>query len=185
MSRSRCFRPPLLVAIAAISLACEARYPELPLEMRTIEDDRRGVKYVIAQGWQGYDGGMRAMDGTWISVHVYDLEQAERTFVEGLPESLFPQLDAWSKHDFLVEGDRQESSGTVGPEPATVAAYVIRTRPEDKPGLLRFFVVRREHRLFVIRAVILPWSWEHSAGAIDEILASFEFLAPPPVVYPD
>jgi hypothetical protein len=174
-----------LSALALVASGCESRYRELPLEMRTIEDSRRGVRFVIAQGWQGYDRGMRANDGAFISYDVWDLVEAKRSWVEGLPDSLYPQLDEWAVHDFLVEeGSRKVSSGKLGIEEATVVSYVIRTKPDDAPGSLRFFILRKGERLWVVRAVLPPWAWEHSRGAIEEILATFEFLPPPPVVYP-
>jgi hypothetical protein len=165
--------------------SCESRYRELPLQMRTIEDQRRGIRFVIAQGWQGYDRGMRANDGSFISYDVWDLREAKRSWVDALPESLYPQLDEWAFHDFLVEGERRLSRGKIGPEEAAVVAYTIRTKPDDKPGFLRFYIVKKEERLWVIRAVLPPWAWEHSRKAIEEILASIEFLDPPPAVYPE
>jgi hypothetical protein len=153
--------------------------------MRTVEDSRRGVKFVIAQGWQGYDRGMRANDGAYVAYDVWDLREAKRTWVEELPDSLYPQLDEWAAHDFLVEGGRTVTTGKLGVEDASVVAYTIRTKPDDEPGSLRFFVLEKGERLWVIRAVMPPWAWEHSRGAIDEILATFEFLPPPPVVYPE
>lgn len=175
----------LAVPLALLSFtACQSRFSELPVEMRTIEDAQRGVRFVIAQGWQGYDRGMRANDGAFISYDVWDLTEAKRTWVADLPDSLYPQFDQWAAHDFLVEGEREVSGGKVGSENATVVAYTIRTKPDDKPGLLRFFIVKRDQRLWVIRTVLPPWAWEHSRAAIEETLASFEFLEPPPVVYP-
>lgn len=185
-ARARRWRPALATIVTVLAaFGCESRYRELPLEMRTIEDTQRGIRFVIAQGWQGYDRGMRANDGSFISYDVWDLREAKRSWVEALPDALYPQLDEWAAHDFLVEGGHRISAGTVGPEDATVVAYTIRTKPADKPGLLRFFLVKKGERLWVIRAVLPPWSWEHSRGAVEEILATFEFLDPPPVVYPD
>lgn len=174
-----------LAAVALLAFGCESEFRELPLEMRTIEDTRRGVRFVIAQGWQGYDRGMRANDGAFISYDVWDLVEAKRSWVDDLPDSLYPQLDEWAVHDFLVEeGSRTVSTGTVGSEEATVVSYGIRTKPEDKPGSLRFYILRKGERLWVVRTVLPPWAWEHSREAIDEILATFEFLPPPPVAYP-
>lgn len=175
-----------LSLVALVVLACGGPQPvKLSLEERTIVDETRRLKYVADPNWIPMDANLRCvLDDSFISIRVHSLVDAQADFVRGLPQSLYPQMDDWAKHDYLVDPDRKELVSTVGGLPARELRYVVRTRPEHGPGDLRFWLVRHENYLYVFRMALRP---DHGAERIAEVrsmLDSVEFLKTPgdPVV---
>jgi hypothetical protein len=104
---------PALIALA-LAAGCAPPPPKSESE-RTVTDTARGVRYIIPQGWKGTEGEVRSPAGTLLTLRVYDLVEADKRFVAGLPDSLIPQLLEWAKFYYIVEGppvpDRNERGG--------------------------------------------------------------------------
>jgi hypothetical protein len=139
-------------AIAALvaAAACCAPAPKSEAE-RTVSDSARGVRYVTPPRWRSSDGEVRSPSGTLLTLRVYDLVEADKKFVAGLPDTLLPQLVEWSKFYYIVDGDPVRSATTVAGLPATEFDFPIRVRPQDPPSKVLYWVVTRKTRLFVIR----------------------------------
>jgi len=136
--------------------------PKTEIE-RTVVDTARGVSYVVPEGWKASDAEFRSPAGSLLTLRVYDLAEADRKFVGGLPESLLPQLTEWAKYYYVVDGDPVRSETTVAGSPATEWNYPIRIRPGSPPTKVTYWVVRHETRLFIIRA-----AYPHTGLAVDE-----------------
>jgi hypothetical protein len=173
----------LTFALAAATFAAACSQPaheRLPVEKRTVEDTERRIKYVADPNWLPLDGNVRCvLDGSYLTFHVFSLIGAKKDFVAALPKSLDPQLEAWAHHDYLVVEPRQESSSKVGPLPALEYRYVTRARPEDRPSLLTFWIVRNKTYLYVFRASLRPDARPESSTEIRRMLDGMEFLEPP------
>ena len=170
-----------IVLLALLASACVGPQPDkLTLEQRTVVDEVRRLKYVADPNWLPLDANLRCvLDDSFVTIRVHSLVDAQKDFVRGLPQSLYPQLDAWAKHDYMVEGTRRELVSTVGGLPARELRYVVRTRPEHGPGDLRFWLVRHENYLYVFRMALRPDHGPERVGEVRSMLDSVEFLDTP------
>jgi hypothetical protein len=176
-------RPEILLA-AATALALASCAPDRPkplsLEQRTIVDEERRLTYVVHPDWLPMSGTMKCvLDGSFVSVHVYSLIGAEAKFVSGLPESLDPQLDAWARHDYRIEKDKEVGGSTVGGLPARELRFETRAWKDDPAGRLTFWVVRNKSYLYVFRASLESDARPETPAAIRSMLDSVRFLEPP------
>lgn len=166
------------IAIGAAAFACASPPPKTEAE-RTVADPARGVRYVVPVGWNSYDGEIRSPSGSLLTMRVFDLVDADRTFVAKLPDSLFPQLLEWAKWYYIVEGVPARGETTVDGLPATELDYPIRIRPKDPPSKLTYWVVRRGTRLFVLRGTYPPQGLARDEPLLRGIVAGWRFLDAP------
>jgi hypothetical protein len=170
------------IALAGLAwVACAGPQPvKLTLEQRTVVDEVRRLKYVADPNWLPIDANLRCvLDDSFVTIRVHSLVEAQGAFVRGLPQSLYPQMDAWAKHDYMVEGTRKELLSTVGGLPARELRYIVRTRPEHGPGDLRFWLVRHQNYLYVFRMALRPDHGPERVGEVRSMLDSVEFLDTP------
>ena len=142
----------------------------------TVSDPTRGVRYVVPPGWKAFDGEIRSPGGTLLTLRVYDLVEADKKFVAGLPDSLTPQLLEWAQFYYIVLGEPVTTKTSVAGLPATEFDYPIRVRPKDPPSKVLYWVVTRKSRLFVIRAAFPPTSLAVDEPALRNVVASWGFL---------
>ena len=155
----------LTVLVLLAVLACKSA-PRPEDSPRVVEDPARGVRYTAPAGWRASDGEILSEAGSLLTLRVYDLVEADKEFVAGLPDTLMPQLEGWAKHYYVVDGPPTRSEATVGGEPATEFNYPIRVRKGDPPSKVTYWVVRHGTRLFLIRA-----AYPAKALATDEPVA--------------
>jgi hypothetical protein len=162
-----------------VLVGCGVGAPKSVAE-RTVNDPVRGVRYVVPQGWTPSDGELRSRPGSLLSLRVYDLVEAEKKFVAGLPETLIPQLLDWAKYYFIVEGPPVRTETTVAGQPAIELTYPVRVRPRDPASKVTYWVVRNGTRLFVLRAAYAPSALAEDEAAVREVVAGWEFIPPEP-----
>ena len=171
-----------LVTIAAVAVffagACTPT-PQKTEAERTVSDSARGVRYVVPPGWTGFEGEIRSPSGTLLTLRVYDLVQAEKKFVAGLPDTLVPQLLEWAKFYYRVEGPAVRSAATIAGLPATEFDYPIRVQAKDPPSKVVYWVVIRKTRLFVLRAAFPAATLAVDEAAIRKIVDGWGFLETP------
>ncbi len=143
---------------------------------RTVTDRARGVRYVVPDGWKSFDGEIRSAAGSLLTLRVYDLVEAEKSFVAGLPETLTPQLLEWAKYYYIVEGPPSRSETRVGGLAAIELVYPIRVRPKDPPSKVIYWVVTRKTRLFVLRAAFPPSGLAADEPVMRKIVEGWSFL---------
>ena len=167
------------LALAAGSLllaaACTAPPPKTEGE-RTVSDPARGVRYVLPFGWKSSDGEIRSPDGSLLTLRVYDLVEADKAFVAGLPDTLIPQLLEWAKYYYYVEGQPVRTAASVAGLPATEFVYPIRVRPKDPPSKVIYWVVTRKTRLFVLRAAFPASGVAADEPVLRKVVDGWEFL---------
>lgn len=170
-----------LATLVAASVACSAPRPErLTLEQRTVVDEERRIRYIVHENWLPMDATMKCiLDGSFLSIHVYSLIGAQKQFVAGLPDSLDPQIDAWARHDYLVLNEKEIGATTIGGLPAREIRFETRSRNDDPPGQLFFWIVRNRTYLYVIRASFRPDALPDTPSEVRAILDSVAFLEPP------
>lgn len=164
-----------LVAVAAAS--CSAPPPKTEAE-RTVTDHARGVRYVVPEGWKSSDGEVRSGDGSLLTLRVYDLVEAKKSFVAGLPDTLIPQLLEWAKYYYMVEGPPSRSDTSVAGLPATEFDYPVRVRPRDPPSKVIYWVVVRKTRLFVLRAAFPATGLVADEPVMRKIVDGWAFVEP-------
>lgn len=167
------------VVSACVLAACDVGASKSVAE-RTVNDPVRGVRYVVPQGWKPSDGEMRSRPGSLLSLRVYDLVEADKKFVAGLPDTLVPQLLEWAKYYFIVEGPPVRAETTVAGQPAIELTYPVRVRPRDPASKVTYWVVRHGTRLFVLRAAYASEALAADEAAVREVVAGWEFLPPEP-----
>jgi hypothetical protein len=164
---SNCLRRSIV--LATLVLAC-AQAPT------RVEDQERGCAYVVPRGWSVFDNEMRSPDFTLFEVRVYELEGAAADFLAGLPDSVVPQLEAWAREYYVVDGPPTRASVTVGGESAVELRYPVRVRAGAAAGSLAYWLVRHGSRLYVLRAAFAPGVPEEDEAAVASILESWQFL---------
>ena len=168
-------RTAVFLASLIVPLACGTPPPRTVQE-RTVTDRGRGVRYVVPEGWKSFDGEVRSPLGSLLTLRVYDLVEADKRFVAGLPDTLIPQLLEWSKYYYIVLGEPRRSAASVAGFPATKFVYPIKVRPKDPPSEVVFWVVRRNNRLFVLRAAFPPTGLATDEPALRKVVEGWEFL---------
>jgi hypothetical protein len=164
------------VLLAALALAAACKMPVKTEAERTVVDTARGVRYVAPPEWDISDAEIRSPSGSLLTLRVYDLVEAEKTFVAGLPDTLIPQLTEWAKHYYYVEGPPVRLETTVASAPATELTYPIRIRPQDAPSKVVYWVVRHGTRLFVLRAAFPPRGLAEDEPAIRKVVDGWAFI---------
>jgi len=168
----------LLLASLALVAACKLPAPKSEAE-RTVTDTARGVRYVAPPHWDIWEGEIRSPAGSLMTLRVYDLAEADKKFVAGLPDTLIPQLTEWAKYYYVVDGPPTRTETTVASAPATELNYPIHIRPGDKPSKVTYWVVRHGTRLFVIRAAYPPRGLAADEPAIRKLVADWAFIETP------
>ncbi len=165
-------RSAALVLAALALLGCSA-----PTEKdRTIEDHERGYRFVLPVGWRmiGYEA--RSHAGSLLTIDVHSLVDADHEFVSGLPQSIVPQLEAWTLYYFATVGKETSSTTTIGGAPALQVVYPIRIRPQDPPSIAEYWVVRNGYLLYVLRATYPPGLAPAESPAVRQLLSTWTFI---------
>ncbi len=165
----------LLMALTVAPLVgCGGSAPTA--EQRTVTDRARGYSFVLAPGWLIFDNEARSPGGSLLTIQAYSLEGADPEFRAGLPETVVPQLEAWSLYYFSVVGKPTKGTTTLGGEPALAIAYPVRVRPTDPQQKAEYWVVRNGKILYLIRATYPPGLDEKDGNSAREMLSSLRFL---------
>lgn len=138
-------------AVVLLAAACSAPSSAVDHE-RTVTDRARGVRFVVPPGWREKDAEIRSPSGSLLTLRVFDLVEADKRFVAGLPDTLLPQLKEWAELYYIVLGPPTRSATIVDGVPATEFVYPTRVRKKDPPSKVVYWVVIRKTRLFVLRA---------------------------------
>jgi hypothetical protein len=164
-----------MIGPVMLALACGRPASKTEAE-RTVTDKDRGVRYVVPEGWKPFEAELRSPAGSLLTLRVYDLVEADKKFVAGLPDSLVPQLLEWSQWYYYVLGEPTRRPAQVAGIPATEFSYPIKIRPRDPPSKVIYWVVRRKTRLFVLRAAFPPAGLADDEPVIRKVLADWTFL---------
>jgi hypothetical protein len=160
--------------VLAVAASCTTP-PKTEAE-RTVTDTARGVRYVVPEGWRASDGEARSRDGSLMTLRVYDLVEADKRFVAGLPDTLIPQLKEWAEFYFRVEGPPTRVDTQVAGLPAVELTYPVRVRPKDPPSKVVYWVVTRKTRLFVIRAAFSAKGLAADEPPMRKLVEGWSFL---------
>jgi len=167
----------LTLTSAALLLAagCAAQPRKAETE-QAVTDRARGVRYIVPAGWKYSDAEIRSPRGSLLTLRVYDLVEADKRFVAGLPDSLTPQLQEWAELYYRVEGPAVRTATTVAGLPATEFTYPVRVRPKDPPSKVIYWVVIRKTRLFVMRTAYPPSGLAEDEPIIRGVIGRWVFL---------
>ena len=170
-------RRALALAAGALLLAAACAAPPRKAETeQTVSDSARGVRYVVPAGWKFSDAEIRSPQGSLLTLRVYDLVEADKTFVAGLPDTLIPQLLEWAQLYYRVEGEPIRTATTVAGLPATELVYPVRVRPKDPPSKVIYWVVIRKTRLFVLRSAFPPSGLATDEPVLRKVVAGWTFV---------
>jgi hypothetical protein len=142
---------------------------------KDIEDTERGFRFTLPPEWVYFGSEIRSRQGTIMSIEVHSLEGAQRDFVEGLPDALIPQLEAWARNYFEVVEAPERSHATIGGRPAMELSYRVQPRAIDNPSQLTYWTVRYDDRLLVLRAAYPARALSSDEGDLRTMLASWAF----------
>lgn len=164
------------LAVLGLALAACGGGPRPEDSPRVVEDTARGVRYTCPAGWKSSDGEIRSKEGSLLTLRVYDLVEADKKFVAGLPDTILPQLEEWAKYYYVVEGAPTRTETSIAGLPATEWTYPIRIRPKDPPSKVTYWVVRRATRLFILRAAYPPLGLAADEATMRGVVEGWAFL---------
>jgi len=165
-----------LASVALLLAASCAAQPRKAETEQAVTDRARGVRYIVPAGWKYSDAEIRSPHGSLLTLRVYDLVEADKHFVAGLPGSLAPQLLEWAELYYRVEGPAVRAPTTVAGLPATEFTYPVRVRPKDPPSKVIYWVVVRKTRLFVMRTAYPSSGLAEDEPIIRNVIARWVFL---------
>lgn len=157
--------------------------PQSP-EDRKVEFPEFGYRYIAPPGWRLIGEELISDSRSLLTVKSFDLVGAKREFVAGLPGSIVPQLEGWTKYFYIVDGEVVSRDTTLGGIPALEVVYPIRIRKEDPPSRAVYYVATRGEILFVLRIVLPPGKADQEWPAVRNLLDSFEFIGQPKATQP-
>jgi hypothetical protein len=169
--------PAVATALSLLAAACYAPAPAVDHE-RIVTDPARGVRFVIPPGWREKDAEIRSPAGSLLTLRVFDLVEADKRFVAGLPDTLLPQLREWAELYYIVEGEPTRRATTVDGVAATELVYPIRVRKKDPPSRVVYWVVIRKTRLFVFRAAFPADALATDEPVLRAIVDRWSFVDP-------
>ena len=170
-----------LAALALLALAACAG--PAPRSSDTYESKELGFAFKLPPGWRMYGEEAKSEGGTLINWQVKSLEGAERGWLEGLPESVVPELARWSSHYFGDIQDEAKATGTVGGEPALIVTHTVHVAKQSTASQVRYWVVRHGQVLYLIRAVYPAGKEPEEDPGARALLATWRFT-PPTVTLP-
>jgi hypothetical protein len=137
-----------------------------------------GLRMTLAPGWKELGEEVRSRDMSLLSFQAHSLDGAERRFMEGLPDSLVPQLEQWARSLYAYVGPPRRATQTVGGLAATELLYPVAARVGDREAKLFYWVVRRGDLLYVLRATVPGKAPGSDEEELRKMLASIEFFEP-------
>lgn len=170
-------RAALAAAAALLFAACRGPAPAVDHE-RIVTDSARGVRFVVPPGWREQDAEIRSPAGSLLTLRVFDLVEADKKFVAGLPDTLLPQLKDWAQLYYIVEGEPTRKATTVDGVAATEFVYPTRVRKTDPPSKVVYWVVVHKTRLFVLRAAFPADALATDEPVLRTIVGRWSFVDP-------
>ncbi|MBZ5637573.1 MAG: hypothetical protein LAO51_02325 [Acidobacteriia bacterium] len=163
------------IALSAVLFAsCSGSAPTA--RDRTVEEHERGYRFVLPPGWKMFGWEARSPSGSLLTIDVHSLVGADAKFVAGLPQSVVPQLEAWTLYYFNVVEQAVSRETTVGGAPALEVVYPTRIRAQDPPSRAEYWVVRNGSLLYIVRATYPAGRADTDGPAVRDLLASWTFL---------
>jgi hypothetical protein len=150
-----------LVVVVGSLCGCGTSAPGPP---RQLVEPERGYRLDVEPGWLLVGDEVRSNHRSLLSVQVNSLEGADHEFIRGLPDSLLPQLEGWSRHYFTELGAPERRTATIAGIEALELTQPVRARPRDAWSHVVYWVVRRNDRLYTFRG-----AFPASAPAEDEV----------------
>lgn len=168
------------VATALSVLACGGA-PGGPGKPFLVDDRERGVRYTVPPLWVSFGDETRSPGGSVFTVETFSLVGAAHGFVERLPDSLIPQLDARTRYYFSAVEPAEKRPATIASLPATEVSFRVRVRAQDAEGRVIYWIVRRGDLLYALRVTYPPGQQEKDEPALRSILGSWQFfdITPP------
>ena len=176
------FRPiagPLLLLGALLSPACSSPPPPTSAQ-RTVNDEGLGIRYTLPEQWTPFLDEIRSPGGTVWELKTKPLEEAEKSFLAGLPRSILPQLVGWTEFFYKRNGEPALTDVVVGGHPALEAIFPVLVRPGDPPTAVAYWAVRHGETLYVFRAGFPPGREAVDLPALRQMMQGLTFLHPEP-----
>jgi len=168
---------PLALAGCALAVACGgggggSRAPKL------VEDLERSVRYTVPAGWSFFGDEARSLGGSIFTLETFSLVDARRDFVERLPDSLIPQLQARTRYYFSIVAEPVKREVQVGGKAASEVSFEAHIRAQDPVTWVRYWLVRNGDLLYALRITYPPEREAIDGPAVQAMLAGWEFLDP-------
>jgi hypothetical protein len=143
-----------------------------------VEDLERSVRYTVPGGWSYFGDEVRSLGGSIFTLETFSLVDARKDFVERLPDSLIPQLEARTRYYFSVVTEPVKREVRLAGKQAFEVSFEARIRAADPITLVRYWVVRNGDLLYALRITYPPDREKIDGPAVEAMLASWEFLDP-------
>src|SRR6185295_13144845 len=141
--------PALAIGFVALSLACGGDSGP-----RVLDRPGLGYRVPVPERWVVLGEVLKSRDNSQLSFRVHSLEGAERRFMEGFPDSLIPQLEAWAQASFGLVDAPERAIARIDGVDALELVYPVRARAGVPPSKLIYWVARSEGRAYILRATI-------------------------------
>ena len=167
-----------LPAAAACALALGCGGGRTPGEPKLVEDLERSVRYTVPGGWSYFGDEVRSPGGSIFTLETFSLVDARVDWVERLPDSLIPQLEARTRYYFSVVAKPVKQEVQLAGKQAFEVSFESRIRSADPITWVRYWVVRNGDLLYALRITYPPDREAIDGPAVEAMLAGWEFLDP-------
>jgi hypothetical protein len=144
----------------------------------TYDDPALGFSFTLPAGWRMFAEEAKSRGNTLLNWQVKSLEGAEPAWLAGLPGTVRPELQNWTRHYFGEIRDEAEGTGTLGGEPALILSHTVLVGKNTTPSVVRYWAVRHGEALYLIRAVYPAGREAEEDPGVRALLGSWRFKPP-------
>ncbi|MCU0232024.1 MAG: hypothetical protein MUC67_11740 [Acidobacteria bacterium] len=145
-----------------------------------MNDEALGIRYTLPDQWSPFLDEIRSPGGTVWELKTKSLEDGQKSFLDGLPRSVLPQLAGWTEFFYKRNGEPTLTDVVIGGHPALEAVFPVLIRPGDPPTAVAYWAVRHGDTLYVFRAGFPPGREAVDLPALRQMMLELSFLRPEP-----
>jgi hypothetical protein len=170
----------LVSAALALALAAAAWFllsggePNAPT--RTFTSESFGCRFEYPSGFMSGPNFVRSTSGAFLTVERHSLEDAKRTFVEELPDVLFPQVKIQLDQSYHDLREISRAHGTLGGRPSLHVELEGHAGQASTRTRISVDIAASEEWVYVLRSYSPGEEGGADRDAFDVVRQSFEFL---------
>lgn len=138
-----------------------------------------GFKLMMPPDWMNIADDIQNRHATQLTFKLENLVGAEHNFLAGLPVSIEPQLNNWTKFHFTDVVEKSRGDATVGGLSAWTITYESKVKAGADITIVRYWVVEKGDLLYLFRVVFPPGREPEDGPLAAHMIEALEFIEYP------